>query len=208
MSAKHIRDATAARTLPNSPTLLFPSQKLSNRFIQKLRIHRIARPARSVSPQRRNRHQRHTGDKGGFISCVTNWKIQVRFRRHVQNRNLNRFQCALHVAPKSRRSPNVVLFPCPHLQNQIVGVRAGDEIGAKAIQYLLERALPLGFFAPQLSPPPLLREKPPRPHHAKRFQPLLGLFRIVPIRKQRVRCQCRNLPFDSHYPMRIALRRT
>src|SRR6266404_5048734 len=45
-------------------------QELPNRFIQELCILGIVPPSRPVSPQRRNGHQQHTGNKRGLVSCV------------------------------------------------------------------------------------------------------------------------------------------
>ena len=43
-----------------------------------------------------------------------------------------------HVAPESGRAAHVVALPGAHLQDEVVGVGAGNEVGAKLVQHLLE----------------------------------------------------------------------
>src|SRR5438105_2042456 len=113
-------------------------KKTPNRLIQKLCIGRVAGCAGSVSPERWDWRQRDARNKSCFIACVPDRKVEVGFRRHVQERHFDRTQRFLRIAVKSRRASHVVLLPRAHLQDKVVGIRAGNEVCATVLKKLLE----------------------------------------------------------------------
>src|SRR5262244_2405778 len=89
-----------------------------------------------MSLQRRDRRQRDRRHESGFVAGVTDGEIEVDFRWHLEEWYLDGTQ--LDVATKAGRFAYVVAFPGPHLQNQVVSVGAGEEVGTTRLKHLLE----------------------------------------------------------------------
>ena len=98
------------------------SQEFTHFSVQELRIRRVASTTRRMTPKRRNWFKRHASDECRFIPCVTYRKVEVGLRGHVENGNLDRLQRSFYIAIKPRRRANIVLLPCPALQNQVVRI--------------------------------------------------------------------------------------
>src|SRR5271154_1864733 len=189
-----------------SACLFASPKKLADILIQKFCIRGIGCRSRRVSPERWNRHQRPCFHEQGFVLCVLHRKIQIRRRRHIQKRHFDGTERLLHISAKTRGSSHVVLFPGPHLQNQIVGVRTGNKIGLQVIHKTLERRPRFRSLAPQLLPPPLLRKKPCLPDNRKRLNPFFRLLRVVAIREDGIGRYGVNLALQPHDAVPISFR--
>ena len=88
-----------------------------------------------------------------------------------------------YVAVEAGRCADIVLLPGAHLQDQVVGVGAGDEVGAVVFDDLLRRwcrAAPRCATAPA---PPLLRVEPAGPDQVEGLDALFGLGGVVAVWK-------------------------
>ena len=159
-----------------------------------------------MSPERRNRNERHTRDELRLEPRVADREIEVGLRRHVQHRRGDRAQRALDVAVEPRRRADVVALPGARLQDEIVRVVVGEERPAPIFDLLLERAI-RRVGLPHLTAPPLLRIQPAEPDHAVRFDALAGRRRVVAAVERRVRGERGDLSFEPHDAMRPRFRR-
>src|SRR5215469_5337776 len=107
-------------------------------LIQEFGVRGIAGRSCRVSPQRWYRHQRDSGNEGGFITRVADWEVEIGFRRHVKDGNFDRAQGLLHVSVEPYGGADIMTLPGSHLEDEVVGVCAGNEIGAEIVQYLVE----------------------------------------------------------------------
>src|ERR1022692_4570262 len=186
------------------------AQKSSYFLVQELLVRGVAGCTGGVSPERRDGRQSDAGNECCLIACVPDGEIQVCFRGHVQQRNLDRPQGELYVSTEGCTwgRPNIVPLPRAHLQDKVVGISTRDEVGAEIVQYLLERGAGRRRLAPQLPPPPLLREQPRCPHCRERLQALGRRSLVVTVLERGIGRQRGDLPFQSHYTVRIVLCRT
>src|ERR1700751_1511360 len=114
-------------------------------------------------------------------------------------------QRTFHIAIEAGRRTDIMLLPCPHLQDEIVGVGARNEVSSEFIEHLFKGCTRWVCRSPQLFAPPLLREQPGCPYCREGFDSFLWLFSIVPIPECRVRGQRRDLSFQPYHPVRIGL---
>src|ERR1700748_2388626 len=109
-----------------------------------------------MPPERRNGRQRATRYELSLIPRIRDRKIQVSHRWHVEHRRLDGLESRHYIPVKLRVSPDIMLFPGPHLQDQIVGIGSGNEIVPKVIHDLVEGVPETLIRAPQLLAPPFL----------------------------------------------------
>ena len=124
---------------------------------------RGAGPCR-VAPQRRDRRERAMRNEARLIPRVLDRKIQIRGGGHIQHRHLDRAQSRFRIAVEGWSVTHVVGFPRPHLQDQVIGIRAVEEFLRVAGDRLVERGARRVIRPPQFPPPPFLRIQPSKPH--------------------------------------------
>ena len=140
-----------------------------------------------------------------FVSRIVNGEVQVGLGRHVQNWHVNRTQRLLDVGTKPRRRANVVSFPRAHLQDQIIGVCAGNKIFVESVENGAEGSTRRSVDAPQFLPPPALGEQPTCPDRAEGLQALLGLLFVIATRESRVCFDRNDLALQPDDAMRPSL---
>src|SRR4030095_6854736 len=94
-------------------------QKATDRLIQEFAVRGIAGGARGVAPQRRNRRQDDARNKGRLVTRVSERKIEIGFRGHVEQRNLDRTECAFYLSVEPGRTADVMLLPGASLQDVV-----------------------------------------------------------------------------------------
>src|SRR5271156_6573005 len=98
-----MRSTSATGTFSNNPL----PQKTADIVVQEFRVRRIAGGSGRVSPQRWDRHQRNSRDERRFIARVADGEVEIRFRRHVQQRNLDGAQGSLDVPAETGSGSDV-----------------------------------------------------------------------------------------------------
>src|ERR1700722_20829377 len=121
--------------LPSARSLAY-CQEVGDVLVEEFSIRRIAGSAGRVSPERRNRHQGDSGNERRLIPRVADGEVEIGLRGHVEKRNLDGAECALHVSVETRSGSYVVLLPGARLQNVIVGI--GGKRRAESVHHLLE----------------------------------------------------------------------
>src|SRR5512137_1852542 len=132
-----------------------------------------------MSPQRWNHRNGAMRDESCLVTHIGYREVQIRLRGHVEHGYLDGAQRRLDVAVERWCSADVVFLPGTHLQDEIVGVRARNEIGAEMLNHLVEGLAESGCGAPQFLAPPLLREQPAGPHHAECRDSPCRLYRVI-----------------------------
>lgn len=95
-----------------------------------------------------------------------------------------------------------MFFPGAHLQDEVVGIGAGDKILSKSVEHLLECSARCGISLPQFFSPPFLGVEPGCPDGAEGFQSFGRGSRIVAVAKAGVGGDRGDLSFQSHETVR------
>ena len=160
--------------------------------------------AGGVAPERRDGEQGAVGDELRLVPRVADGEIEVGVGGHVEDGRFDRAESLLQITVEAGRRADVVLLPGAELQDEVVGVGAGDEVGSDTCRDLLERGAGFGvFFAPELLAPPFLRIEPRGPDDGERLDALGGLGFVIAVLKGGVGGDSGDLAFEAYDAVRV-----
>src|SRR3989454_9648896 len=158
-----------------------------------------------MTPERRDRRQGDVRDEPCLVACVAERKVQVRLRRHVEQRSLDRCESPFEAPVKPLRGAYIVALPCAGLKNQIVGVGAPWEVLPKIGHEGLQRGPRWPDPAPELLAPPFLREEPACPDKTEQVESPLWLDGVMSAPECRIQLDRRDLGLEPNHAVGPAL---
>jgi hypothetical protein len=177
-------------------------------LVEKFQIRGAGARSCRMSPEGRYRQQTAVRNELSFVSGIRNREIEVCFRWHVEHPRLDCSERLLYVAAEARRCADIVPLPGAHLQDQIVRIRAGDEIGSVMLYDLVECGTGRFLCLSQLLPPPFLRKEPCSPYDRKCLDALHWLGRIVTTFEGFICSQSGDFALEAHDAVSIGLCRS
>ena len=75
-----------------------------------------------MPPERRDRQQRHARYELRLVLRIGQREVEIRFRRHVEERDRDGSQRLFDIAIEARRSADIMLLPGVRLQDVVVRI--------------------------------------------------------------------------------------